>query len=362
MGAVHQFVPALLPGDATGHHTLEVRDVVRGMGLESEIYVESKELDPGDHAHHFTSYPRQRGAGDVLLYHMAAASELADFLYSQPERLVVDYHNITPARFFRPWDMKTASDQVWSRAQATRLADRATLGIGDSQFNEAELLEMGYGQTTVVPILVDLDSFDDEVDARRAARLERAKAAGGADLVFVGRLAPNKAQHDLVKAFYAYRRLYDPRARLHLVGRTSAPRYLDAVRALVAELNLADAVEFAESVSHGELTAYYRAADVLVCCSEHEGFCVPLLEAMHHGVPIVAYAAAAVPETVGDAGILIDSKGPLVVAAAVNRVMTDESLRRRLAEAGRRRLAYFAPERSRTRLVEALQPLVGEGG
>ncbi len=360
MAAIHQFVPALLPGDATGHHTLEVRDVVRGMGLGSEIYVESKELDPGDHAHHFTDYPRQRGAGDVLVYHMAAASELADFLYAQPERLVVDYHNITPAEYFRPWDLKTASDQVWSRAQATRLADRATLGIGDSEFNEAELLEMGYGRTTVVPILVDFEAFDEELDDSLLESLGRPKDAGGADLLFVGRLAPNKAQHDLVKAFYTYRRLYDPDARLHLVGRTSAPRYLKAVRSFVSELGLDEVVDFAESVSQGELTAYYRAADVLVCCSEHEGFCVPLLEAMHHGVAIVAYSAAAVPETVGEAGILLGSKSPLEVAAAVDRVVADRALRGRLVEAGRARLAHFAPDRSRARLVDALRPLVGE--
>lgn len=358
MAGVHQFVPALLPGDATGQHTLEIRRVVQEMGLDSDIYAEAVHSALDGEARHFTDYPRRRAEGDVLLYQMAAASVLADFLFTRPEPLAVDYHNVTPPEFFKAWDPRTASAQVWSRAQVARLATRSALGIGDSAFNEAELVQMGYGATTVVPILVDLGVFEAEIDELRLGRLRERKKGGGADWLFVGRLVPNKAQHDLVKAFSAYRRLYDGSARLHLVGRTSVRRYGEALRRFVADLGLEGAVEFAEGVTQGELSAHYQAADVLVSCSEHEGFCVPLLEAMHHGLPVVAYAAAAVPETMGQAGILLADKSPLVVAAAVHRVLGDPGLRERLAAEGRRRLVDFSLDRSRGRMRAALETLV----
>jgi L-malate glycosyltransferase len=358
MGGIHQFVPALLPGDATGQHTLEIRRLVQEMGLESEIYAEAVHPDLEGEGRHFTDYPRRRAHGDLLLYQMAAASVLADFLYVRPEPLAVDYHNITPPEFFRPWDPETASAQIWSRAQALRLASRAVLGIGDSAFNEADLVEMGYGATTVVPILVDWQAFEVSVDDDALGHLLQTKSGGGADWLFVGRLVPNKAQHDLVKAFSAYRDLYDSSARLHLVGRTSVRRYGQALRRFVGELGLDGAVEFAEGVTQAELAAHYQAADVLVSCSDHEGFCVPLLEAMHHGVPVVAYAAAAVPETLGQAGILLGDKSGLEVAAAVHRVLSDSELRGRLIAAGRRRLSDFGLEATRRRMRQALETLL----
>src|SRR5207248_9656296 len=174
-----------------------------------------------------------------------------------------------------------------------------------------------------------------------------------------GRLAPNKAQHDLIKALAAYRRLYDPRARLHLVGTSSSESYRTALVAYADALDLVDAVEFTGSVSDGELAAHYRAADVFVCVSEHEGFCVPLLEAMHHRVPIVAYSAAAVPETVGDAGVLLDAKDAYTVATAVHRVVTDNELRAQLIEAGIERLREFDIAKSRRQLLDAIGLAVG---
>ncbi|HZU73053.1 MAG TPA: glycosyltransferase family 4 protein, partial [Acidimicrobiales bacterium] len=189
--------------------------------------------------------------------------------------------------------------------------------------------------------------------------LEAAKQGGGADLFFVGRIVPNKAQHDLVKLLVAYRRMYDPKARLHLIGRPGAATYYDALRRYITELGLDDAVEVRERVSGPELSAYYRCSDVLVSASEHEGFCVPILEAMHHQVPVVAYSCGAVPETMGDSGILLRSKSPGLMAAAVHRALTDTDLRARLVAAGRRRLAGYSLERSRRLLIESLAPVTG---
>jgi glycosyltransferase involved in cell wall biosynthesis len=167
-------------------------------------------------------------------------------------------------------------------------------------------------------------------------------------------MLPHKAHQDVIKALSCARELFDQDARLHLVGRESCQVYANALRRFAAALGLADAVEFAGSVTPAELAAYYESADVLVCCSDHEGFCAPLLEAMHHRLPVVAYGVAAVPETVLDAGIVLPSKSPVLVAAAVQRVTTDRLLRAELVRAGLQRTLAFTAEGARSAFANSI--------
>lgn len=362
--ALHQMVPSLRSGDAVGSHTLRVRDALRELGLESEIFVETAHPDVvGEtlHVDDYVEHTRSRRAPRAgVVYQLAVGSSTAELFFSLPEPKVVDYHNITPPHFFSGWDDVEAMRTTVGRRQMQRLARRVDLALADSAFNVADLVGHGYRcPTAVVPILLDLEAaFDREVDGRALAKLERAKRRGGADWLFVGRFAPNKAQHDLLKAFALHRRDADPRARLHLLGSEGPGRYLEALRDSVEALGLERAVTIETGVDQGRLAAHYRAADVFVCLSEHEGFCIPVLEAMHHRVPVVAFAAAAVPETVAGAGLLLPDKRPWTVAAAVDRALSDAGLRERLARAAAGRLADFSLERSRARLVDALTPFL----
>ena len=356
MSAVHQFLPTWEPG-AVGHHAREVQKALHGSGLRSEIFTYEADPSMPGNVHEYHAYGRDVRAhpDDVLLYQCALGSEVADFVCERGERLVVDYHNMTPPEHYAGWDPVVAENLEWGREQLPRLARRASLGLADSGFNEGELREVGFSRTAVVPVLVDLEGLVGDVDV---GMLERLSGFGGSCWLFVGRLAPNKAQHDLVKALAVYRRVWDPGARLVLVGAASSGAYEVALRRFVSELGLDGAVELVGSVSSGELGACYRAADVFVSVSEHEGFCVPLLEAMVYGVPVVAFGAAAVPETLGGAGLLLDVKSPAVVAAGVARVLGDVGLREGLVAAGRERLEDFSLERSRARLLDALAPLI----
>ena len=356
--AVHQFLPALLPGDAVGMHTLEMRRALRDAGFASEVFVEAVHAELEGQARHFSEFPGF-ARGSLLLYQLATGSVLADYVFSRPEPLAVDYHNLTPAEFFRAWDTDVANALSWGRAQLAHLAPRTSLGMADSAYNELELMELDYRRTAVVPILLDLEAMAEDVDQQCLSALEKVKAGGGADLLFVGRLAPNKAQHELIKALVLYRRVYDPRARLRLIGRPATDSYARALGRYATELGVADAVIVRELVTGGELSAHYRAADAVVIVSEHEGFSVPLLEAMLHGVPVVARPGGAVPETLGGAGLLVEDRSPAAVAAAVHRVVTDDAVRRSLVAAGRRRLEEFDLQRSRRRLIDALTPLTG---
>ncbi len=350
--AVHQFISSLSPHDALGAHTLAVRDLLRDLGYASEIYVKEARG-----ALRRTSRPyRTFEGGDrdptVLVYQASTGSAVASFLAERDEPLVVNYHNITPSRFFAPWEPHIGVELDVGRRQVRDLAGRAALGIAVSEFNRGELETMGYRDTVVAPVLVDFTVGDG------SHRASTPRERSGADLLFVGRFSPNKAQHDLVKAFAVYRRLYDPEARLHLVGTSSSWHYWQAVNAFVERLGLGDAVDMPGSVSDEALADYYRSADAFVCLSEHEGFCIPLLEAMQYDVPVVAYAAAAVPETLGDAGLVLPEKGPLEIAAAVHRVVTDASLRRRLHRAAERRLAHFSIDSRRHRFAGVITDLV----
>jgi glycosyltransferase involved in cell wall biosynthesis len=357
--AVHQFVPALIPRDATGSHTLLLRDVLRSAGWRSEIFAEATHDELIGETIRVEDYPAHAAADDVLVYQFSTSSMVADFLRRRLETLVIDYHNVTDPSHYGLWDAESAGRSAAALEQLAELAPRAALGIADSAFNARDLVAAGCPSTAVVPVLVDLDRVEAAPDPRVAERLAASRSAGGANWLFVGRLVPSKAQHQLIKALWAYRRLYDDRAQLHLVGAAPSRRYLVALRDFVTELGLGEAVHITGEVTDRALAAHFAAADVYVSLSVHEGFGVPLLEAMRAGVPVVALAEGAVGETVGRAGLLLGRDDPSHVAAAVHRVLGDGELRERLVAEGRARAGELSFRLAAKRAVEALSSVAG---
>jgi glycosyltransferase involved in cell wall biosynthesis len=343
---IHQVVPTLSPGDAVGGHTLAVRDVLRDAGLRSEIFCDDVDPSLGDEARPLDALPAPGAPRTALLYQCSIGNEVVDRLLARPEPLVVDYHNLTPVAHLLRWAPDMAHLAGWGRSQLGALAERAVLGIGDSAFNVAELTAVGFERVAVAPIILDV------ADLRHDGG--RAREAAGRWL-FVGRIVPNKAQHDVVLALAWYRAVHDPGARLRLVGRDAAPRYTTALRDLVHELDLDGAVELPGGVDDIALAREYDEADVFVCLSDHEGFCIPVLEAMANDVPVVAYASSALPETVGDGGLLLPRKDPALVATAVHRLATDAPLRAAVVERGAARVATFDRTRTAPLLLDALR-------
>ncbi len=348
MVALHQFVPSLLSSDAIGSHVLEIKRTLDVFGIPNEIFVSSKRDDHVGIAHPFTEYPKMRNDGDILLYHVAGASSMADFLSSRKEAIWIDYHNITPAAFFDGWDNRTAANQHLGRVQLERLASIAELALADSHFNESELIDLGFSATGVLPFLFNPDNFEDsEIDPTILhGETER--------WIFVGRITPNKAQHNLIRSFALYRELFNPNSELFLIGKPSTPRYFDSLAKMIDELGLGDCVFLTKGVSDKELSSYYQSADIFVSLSEHEGFCVPLLEAMHYRLPIVALASSAVPETLADAGVLIERSDPLSVAVAANLVLRDPALLDELGQRAEERLTQLSLEYARNHLEKIL--------
>ncbi|HXZ61474.1 MAG TPA: glycosyltransferase [Acidimicrobiales bacterium] len=355
---VDQVIPSLASRDAIGVHTVNLRNGLRAAGIDSDIYY-------GSHTHDVAAEGRPvtelgRATRDRwLLYQASIGSPVYDILAARSEPKLVNYHNITPAELLRDWEPAVAYEVALGRTQLARLAPQSRFAVADSAYNESELVALGYRGTAVVPLLIDMHAKSDEPDPALAESLARRKERqGGADLLYVGKISPHKAPHDLVKMLDVLRRTDDPHARLHMVGSPLGEAYEPALRSFIEELGLADAAFLPGSVTGAELEAYYQAADVFVCASDHEGFCVPLAEAMGHGVPIVAYGVTAVPETVGSAGLVLPDKSPVAFAAAVARVLRDATLRRVLTAAGRARADSFDLAASTQRFVTLVQQAV----
>ena len=352
VSGIHHFVPVLHRGDAVGRHTLRLRDATRRRGVRSEIFVDTVDDETADETVPVLSYPDRAEPGDVVVYQFATASAMAPWLAGRPETLVVNYHNVTPPELMAPWDNHLALGQLRAQGDLRLLAPRTALAVADSVYNEAHLAAAGFARTAVISPSAALHAA---VTAAAGARGRR--AARGTRWLAVGRVSPNKALESTVAALAVARAHGDPGATLQLIGKPATDSYVAALHRYVAELGLATAVEFAGHASDATVAAAYASADVLVVTSEHEGFCVPVVEAMAAGVPVVAFDQGAVPEVLGGAGVLVSDKDPYALAAAIAALLRDARRRDDLVAAGRQRLAALDLDTAADRFVDLLVPL-----
>jgi glycosyltransferase involved in cell wall biosynthesis len=350
---IHQWVPAAHRGDAIGDSARAVRDLLRGMGHDSEIFALTMDDDLRGDVLPFSD--RSAAGGDVTIFHFALPSPMTEAFARLAGAKVLQYHNITPAAFFAPYDPALFRLAALGRSELGTLAGRVDLALGDSEFNRQELESLGFRTTGVLPIAVNTARLT-SAPARPA--LERILSDGLINILFVGRIVPNKKIEDHIRLAEMYKRYVDSYYRFIFVGRYDGlPRYYAQVRALIAEYDmLPERFWFTGPVPDEDLAAFYRWADAYVSLSEHEGFCVPLVEAMASDVPIVAYAAGAVPETLGGAGLLFAPKDLEVAAELLGTVVYDHGVRARVLEGQRRRLQDFAPSRIAAQLKDVLAP------
>jgi glycosyltransferase involved in cell wall biosynthesis len=292
--------------------------------------------------------------GDVTILHFAVPSPMTAALATLPGARVVHYHNVTPARFFAPFDAGIARLAAQGRRELATLAGAVDLALGVSEYNRRELDALGFRDTGVLPIAVDAARLR---AAPPVPALERLLQDGLANILFVGRIAPNKKIEDHVRLAEQFKRYVDSDYRFIFVGRSDAvPGYYAAVRGLIAEFQmLPDRFWFTGPVPDAELATYYRHAHAYVSLSEHEGFCVPIVEAMTMDVPVLAYAAAAVPETMGGAGLAFAPKDLEYAAELAGALAFDDDLRADVVAGQHRRVAEFGDHRVRRELEAVLQ-------
>jgi glycosyltransferase involved in cell wall biosynthesis len=348
---VNQWVPAAHRGDAIGDSARRVRQMLRDAGHDSDIFALTIDDVLSGDVRPFSD-PASR-TGDVTIFHFALPSAMTAAFASLQGARILQYHNITPAAFFAPYDPQLFRLAALGRQELASLAKRVDLALGDSEFNRQELEDLGFARTGVFPIAVDTGRI---TNAPRKPALEKILGDGLINILFVGRIVPNKRIEDHIRLAEHYKRYIDSYYRFVFVGRYDGlPRYYNAVRAMILQYRmLPDRFLFPGAVTDDELAAYYRWADVYVSLSEHEGFCVPLVEAMAADVPVLAYAAGAVPETLGGAGITFAPKDLEFAAEMVGALVYDRSVRTEIIRGQRRRLADFALPRVETRLRDVL--------
>jgi L-malate glycosyltransferase len=360
MRAIHQFTAGFTRGDAISNAALVLRDSFRGWGYAADIFSERNRIMPELRAEtrDAASYATVCDPDDLVLLHLSIGSPVNEIFAKLPCRKAILYHNITPAHYFKTINPRTAAMLDRGRAQVEALAGVAALTLAVSRFNARELEAVGYRDVRVLPLLLDFDALNTGADKATVAAMRDGKT----NILFVGRCVPNKRIEDVLAVFAHYQHTVNPNSRLIHVGAwEGAERYHTLLKAQVQEYGL-HAVLFTNAVPQPVLNAYYATAHAFLCMSEHEGFCIPLLESMAHGLPVLAYDAGAVAETLDGAGVLLQSRRFNMAAEMLHRLAHDEPVRRAVLAAQARRLARYRARDLATELRGHLAPLLGIGG
>jgi glycosyltransferase involved in cell wall biosynthesis len=334
---INQILPSLVQGDAVVNVGFYIKQILLSQGHICNLYFQnveqgltlSKELE----VQNLLNEPT-----DILIYHLCTYAPICDnvFLSSSGKKVII-YHNITPSHFLAPYDLGL-SKIINEASQGVKNFKSVDLAIADSDFNAMELKELGFTNVYTVPL------FFEEHQCIPDAEILDGYKDGWINFLFVGRLAPNKCQEDVIKAFAYYCNYINRQSRLILVGSTMFSSYTNFLKQVAELEGVQQHVIFTEKVPFSQLKAYYQVAHIFMCMSEHEGFCVPLLEAMQHDIPIIAYASSAVPETLGEAGILVNQKDIPVIAELAHLLVNNQSLRSKVIQSQRSRLENFKPE------------------
>lgn len=345
---VHQIIPWLgKEGDAIADEIRLIQKMLQESGYDSEIYCEN--YDSSAKAKYYPEYLNESSANNILIYHHAGVSRVAKFIRDLPDYKILIYHNITPSSFYKNFDKLKVTIQEKGLLDTKMLSSHIDLALGDSEYNKDELITLGYKNCDILPILLNYDRYD-VVDEYTLDKY----SDGNTNIIFVGRIAPNKCYEDLIKVFYYYKKL-DPSSRLLLPGSYNIhDKYYIFLQTLLTHLNLKD-VFFFGKVPQEQINSYYRSANIFLSMSEHEGFCIPLVESMYFGIPIVAFNSSAIPDTLGKSGILINNKNFAEIAELMYILKNDEKLRERIISGQKKQLNNFEYSKIRTKLLSFIQ-------
>ena len=360
VGAIHQFVAGFADGDAISNEARVLRSVFRGWGCASDIFSEPRCVMPTlrREALDVAGYAARQDPRDVILLHLSIGSAVNEAFARLQCRRAILYHNVTPAVWFETINPQTASVLARAQDQIRRLSGVARVNMADSAFNASEMAAAGYGDVKVLPLAIDFERLRGESDRPTLRHMQD----GLTNVLFVGRGAPNKRIEDALKAFYYFHKCVEPRSRfIHAGSYAGTERYRWLLEAQVKALGLEqDAVLFAGAVPQPALNALYGAAGLFLCMSEHEGFGVPLIESMVHDLPVLAFRAGAVAETLDGAGVLFSNKNFIAVAEMMGRLTRDAAFRQAVIDGQRKRLRRYEERDVAAELRRHLAPLLAD--
>lgn len=334
---IHQILNSISQFDAVSNQAMEMRNVLQKAGHDSRIFVRWKDTNLKDDSiitlnsasENEFIVPDSLAQNDIVIFHHFNESLLLNILKKINRIKVLYYHNITPPHFFNKFDTNLASSLQKGYDQLDELKSTCQIVSATSEFNKIELERFGFNKISVIPIYVNENRFQES-----STRIfDKNKSYD--NLLFVGRHAPNKRIEDLIKIFYYYSNFINPNSRLFLTGNidfNNLSLYQKELVVLIKKLNLENKVIFTGKIDHDELLSLYRIADVFICMSEHEGFCVPLVEAMFMKVPIIAFDSTSISYTLGNVGIIVKEKNYRMIAELVHKMIIDNSLKEKVID------------------------------
>ncbi len=355
---IHQFLAGISYGDAITNQARMLKGIFRKLGCSSEIYSVPRHINPRMRAEcsDYRFHGEKSSKDNIAILHFSIASPINEYFRGLPDRKIIIYHNITPEKYFKVINERIALELRRGREELGSFSGVPELSLAVSDFNRRELVELGFKNTGVLPLAVDSGAFN---RSPSPATLSLYNQQHVRNFLFVGRFVPNKKFEDIILFFNYYNKYVNSDSRLFLVGSYAGTEmYFSYLRSLVLQLRLTT-VCMVGHVNFEDLLAYYSLADVFVCMSEHEGFCIPLVEAMHFHIPILAYNAGAVAETMGGAGVLFNSKKYPEIAEMADLLIKDGSLRSRIISKQDERLEDFTRAEMECRVREIFKQFLG---
>lgn len=347
-----QLVASLNFGDAVGNDARAISKALREAGNITGIFTFAIHPKIQDKDVYLINMLPELNENDLIIYHYATADDLSDIIKEAPCKVVLRYHNVTPPIFFHGYDEVAEKATDEGLREIAELKNAIDYGMVDSEQNKKDLEQMGYQcPISVVPILIPFKDYEQQPDSEVLKRY----SDGRTNIVFVGRIVPNKKFEDVIACFAAYKEKYDPTARLFLVGNyQETDLYYQYLQEYIKKYEVEDVI-FSGHIAFNAILAYYKIADIFLCMSEHEGFCVPLVEAMFFEIPIIAYASTAIPGTLAGSGVLVETKEPETVAEIMNQIVGDEEYRSKILRTQAERLSDFEYERVKEKILKELK-------
>ncbi len=352
---VDQLIPAFHRGDAIGDTAFHMRNFLRSKGLDSEIYCLERDKGLEDESILIDRFP-EPSPDDVTILHFALVSPLTRRFAGLPSRKILIYHNVTPSDFFEDFSGEMSRVMRLSREELKSLAQDVELALADSEFNCRELRDLGYKKTEVFPLFIDFEKYKKQ----KSNFIYNLFNDDRTNILFVGRIVPNKKIDELIKVVFYYKKYISPLVRLIIVGKTnSLPKYYKSLIQMADEFYLKpEEISFTGHIPDEEMYALYKASHVFLSLSEHEGFGLPFIESMVFDLPIIAYDCTAVPFTLGNAGILIKNKNVDRIAELVDIVVQDQTFRDRIIQSQRTRLDEYKNYDLEGSLLKSLDSII----
>ncbi len=334
---IHQFLTSYSYGDAIGNEAFEIRNYLRENGIDSEIFSLFYHPKYSNQIINYLEYDKFSHKDNIIIFHFSIGSPVTKKFLRMPDKKVIIYHNITPYNFFLDYHRVLAKDCYKGRVELKNFVNKIDLALGDSKYNEKELKEMGFANTGILPLVMDFKKFDSKVDPV----INELFNDGKNNLIFVGRIIPNKKIEDIIKIFFIYQKYFDENSRLFIVGEYRGfERYLSSLYSLKSKLEVKN-VHFTGHVPENELISYFKLSNLYLHMSEHEGFCAPIPESYYLNIPVVAFNAGAVKETMNNGGVLINKKDFIQTAALLDHIIRDSHLRKKILKSQQESLKKY---------------------